>query len=303
MELLNVSYTKVVSKGNYTNADLLELEKNYAITINELGKSANTAPLLKNYAHLQAFYLNKADEAMTLLEETIALPALSAPIQAECKLELADIMLMTGNIWDASLMYSQVEKANKYDVIGQEAKFRNARIYYYTGDFAWSQAQLDVLKGSTSKLIANDAMDLSLLISDALAIDTNEVPLEMYAMADLFAFRNKDEVAIKLLDSINKTFPNHALADEILFKKAQIELKHAKYAEAIVFYEEILKNHSEDILADDALFNIADINENQFKNYDKAKELYQQLLEKYPSSLYVVEARKRFRKLRGDSIN
>lgn len=303
MELLNVSYTKVVSKGNYTNADLLELEKNYIITINELGKSANTAPLLKNYAHLQAFYLNKADEAMTLLEETIALPALSAPIQAECKLELADIMLMTGNIWDASLMYSQVEKANKYDVIGQEAKFRNARIYYYTGDFAWSQAQLDVLKGSTSKLIANDAMDLSLLISDALAIDTNEVPLEMYAMADLFAFRNKDEVAIKLLDSINKTFPNHALADEILFKKAQIELKHAKYAEAIIFYEEILKNHSEDILADDALFNMADINENQFKNYDKAKELYQQLLEKYPGSLYVVEARKRFRKLRGDSIN
>ncbi|MBL7889997.1 MAG: tetratricopeptide repeat protein [Bacteroidia bacterium] len=303
MELLNVSYTKIVSKGNYTSADLLELEKNYVITINELGKSANTAPLLKNYAHLQAFYLNKADEAMTLLEETIALPALSAPVQAECKLELADIMLMTGNIWDASLMYSQVEKANKYDVIGQEAKFRNARIYYYTGDFAWSQAQLDVLKGSTSKLIANDAMDLSLLISDALAIDTNEVPLEMYAMADLFAFRNKDEVAIKLLDSINKTFPNHALADEILFKKAQIELKHAKYAEAIVFYEDILKNYSEDILADDALFNIADINENQFKNYDKAKELYQQLLEKYPGSLYVVEARKRFRKLRGDSIN
>jgi tetratricopeptide (TPR) repeat protein len=303
IELLNVYYQKVVAKGNYTSADLTELEKNYNSTIKELGKSASTAPLLKNLAHLEAFYLNKTDEAMALLEETITLPQISAPVQAECKLELADILLMTGDIWEASLRYSQVEKAFKYDEIGQEAKFRVARISYYTGDFAWAQAQLDVLKGATSKLISNDAMNLSLLISDALAIDTNVIPLQLYAMADLFEFRNKDDVAIKLLDSINKTFPNHALADEIIYKKAEIALKHNQYTEAAAFYEELLKNYGEDVLADDALFKLADLNENQFKNIDKAKELYQQLLEKYSGSLYVVEARKRFRKLRGDSIN
>ena len=303
IELLYVYYQKVVTKGNYTATDLTELEKNYNTTIKELGKSASTVPLLENLAHLQAFYLNKPKDAISLLEETIAIPQLSPQVQADCKLELADILLMTGDIWEASLRYSQVEKAFKYDEIGQEAKFRNARISYYTADFKWAQAQLDVLKGATAKLISNDAMDLSLLISDALADDTNEAPLAIYARADLLAFQNKDSLAKITLDTINTLFQNHALADEILFKKAQIDLKHANYAEAATYYEAILKNYGEDVLADDALFKLADLNENQFKNIDKAKELYQQLLEKYPGSLYVVEARKRFRKLRGDTIN
>lgn len=303
MELLDVSYQKIVLKGNYNLIDLTELEKNYQITIAELGKSANTAPLFKKLAHLQAFYLNKPADAITLLEEAITLPQLSLPIQAECKLELADILLMTGDIWEASLRYSQVEKSFKYDAIGQEAKFRNARISYYTGDFMWAQAQLDVLKGATAKLIANDAMDLSLLISDALAIDTNIAPLMIFSRADLLAFQNKDEQAKITLDSINTLFPNHALADDILYRKAQIELKHTRYTEAAAYYDTIVKNYGDDILADDALFKLAGLNENQFKNLEKAKELYQQLLIKYPGSLYVVEARKRFRKLRGDAIN
>lgn len=303
IELLNVYYQKVVTKGNYTALDLTELEKNYYSTIAELGKSPSTVPLLKNLAHLQAFYLNKTDEAKALLEEAINMPQLSPSVQADCKLELADVLLMTGDIWEASLRYSQVEKAFKYDAIGQEAKFRVARISYYTGDFAWAQTQLDVLKGATAKLIANDALQLSLTISDALAIDSNEAPLELFAMADLFAFRNMDDKALQLFDSLNKTYPNHALADDIVYKKAQIALKHMEFEKAAGYYEEIIKNYGEDILGDDAMFKLADLNENQFKNIEKAKELYQQMLEKYPDSLYIVEARKRFRKLRGDSIN
>lgn len=303
MELLNVSFTKVVTKGNYTSADLTEMEINFNITISDLGKSAGTEPILKNLAHLQAFYLHKSEDAIALLEETIALPQLTPQAQADCKLELADILLMTGDIWEASLRYSQVEKSFKHDEIGQEAKFRNAKISYYTGDFKWAQAQLDVLKGATAKLIANDAMDLSMRISDALAVDTNEAPLLMFARADLLAFQNKDEQAVVTFDSINKFFPNHALADDILYKKAQIALKHADYIKAAAYYDTITKNYGEDILADDALFNLADITENQFKMPEKAKDLYQHLLEKYPASLFVVEARKRFRKLRGDMIN
>lgn len=302
-ELLRVSYQKIVSKANYTATDLTELEKNFKAIIAELGRSASTAALLKNLAHLQAFYLNKTNEAIALLEETINVPQLDPHTQADLKLELADILLMTGDIWEASLRYSQVEKSFKHDPIGQEAKFRNAKISYYTGDFGWAQAQLNVLKGATAKLIANDAMDLSLLISDALAIDTNVAPLMIFARADLLAFQNKDEQAMLTLDSITILFPNHALADDILYKKANIELKHAKYNEAAALLENIVKDHGDDILGDDALFKLADLNENQFKNLEKAKELYQQLMEQYPGSLYVVEARKRFRKLRGDIIN
>ncbi len=238
-----------------------------------------------------------------LLEEVIALPKLSPQVQAECKLELADILLMAGGVWEASLRYSQVEKAFKHDAIGQEAKFRNAKISFYTGDFKWAQAQLDVLKGATSKLISNDAMNLSILISDALAIDTNVVPLLYFSRADLLAFQNLDDQAIQTLDSINILFPNHALADDVLYKKAKIVLKHSKYDEAAVLYNKIIQEYGDDIIGDDAMFNLAELNEYQFKNTEKAKELYQQLLIKYPGSLYVVESRKRFRQLRGDSIN
>lgn len=311
-DLLDVYYQKIIVKGVYTTDELLELEKNYYTTLNELGKEAGdfytgnqtgSNILIKRLAHLQAFYLNKPKEAIRLLEEAIELSNLPVSAKAECKLELADILLMTGDIWEASLRYSQVEKAYKYDVMGQEAKFRNAKISYYTGDFKWAQAQLDVLKGATSKLISNDAMDLSLLISDALAIDTNIAPLMIFSRADLLAFQNKDDQAIITLDSINVLFPNHALADDILYRKAKIELKHSKYTEAAAFYDTIVKNYGDDILGDDALFKLADLNENQFANPEKAKELYQQLLIKYPGSIYVVESRKRFRKLRGDTLN
>jgi tetratricopeptide (TPR) repeat protein len=302
-ELLNASYQKIISRSTYTQLELAELEKNYQATILELGKTEDNIVLLKNLAHLQAFYLYKPTEAIALLEEAIELPHVEPHIKAACKLELGDILLVTNDIWEASLRYSQVEKEFKHDAIGQEAKFRNAKISYYTGDFKWAQSQLDVLKGATSKLIANDAMDLSLLISDALAIDTNIAPLMVFSRADLLAFQNKDAQALITLDSINTLFPNHALSDDILYRKAALELKHGKYTEAAALYENILNNYGSDILADDALFKLADLNEHQFKNINKAKELYQQLLEKYPGSLYVVEARKRCRTLRGDTIN
>lgn len=302
-EMLNAAYLHITSKSNPSTIELTDLEKNFLSTIEELGKNVNSVTLLKNLAHLQAFYLHKSTEAIELLNEAIDMPQIEPHLRASCKLEQGDILLATGDIWEASLRYSQVEKEFKHDAIGQEAKFRNAKISYYTGDFKWAQSQLDVLKGATSKLIANDAMDLSLLISDALAIDTNIAPLLIFARADLLAFQNKDDQAIQTLDSISVLFPNHALADDILYRKAQLAIKHAKYNEAGAFYESILTNYGSDILGDDALFKLADLNEFQFKNTDKAKELYQQLLEKYPGSLYVVEARKRFRKLRGDTIN
>ena len=119
----------------------------------------------------------------------------------------------------------------------------------------------------------------------------------------MFLFTDYINQSVVTFDSINKLFPNHALADDILYKKAQIALKHADYTKAAAYYDTITKNYGEDILADDALFNLADITENQFKMPEKAKDLYQHLLEKYPASLFVVEARKRFRKLRGDMIN
>lgn len=303
MELLNSLYKKVTAKFTYTQSDLLELEKNYLSTLEELGKYAGTAILIKNLAHLEAFYLNKTKEAAILLNEAIQLPGINEQTQAECKLELGDISLMTGEIWDASLLYSQVELDFKHEPIGNEAKFRNAKLSFYNGEFKWAQAQLDILKGATQKLIANDAMSLSLTISDNLKEEGDSLALSLFSKADLSAFRNQTDKAFGILDSILKKFPGTSLADDILFKKYQICLRSGRFTEAADNLEKLLKDYSFDILGDDALFKLAELNEFNLNAPEKAKQLYEELLTKYPGSLFTVEARKRFRKLRGDSVN
>lgn len=303
MELLNTLNQKITTTNSYKPAELIELEGLYIATIDELGKSAATLPLIKDLAYLESSYLQKTDEAIRLLEEAIAMPRAKPHLQAECKIALADVQIMTEEIWDASLLYSQVEKDFKYDQLGEQAKFKNAKISYYTGDFKWAKAQLDVLKGSTSKLIANDAMQLSLLITDNTGIDTTTVPLVMFASSELLFLQHRDSFAILTLDSINLLFPGHALADDILFQKYRIFLKQQDFTAAAHSLQQIVDVYSSDILADDALYLLAQLYHFNLNDLEKAKSLYEILLSDYPGSIYSVEARKRFRFLRGDTIS
>jgi tetratricopeptide (TPR) repeat protein len=303
IELINSVNMRITSSGTYTDADLLKLEGDYTSAFNELGRNASTAPLIRGYAHLKAFYMHNTDDAITLLQEAIDLPNLGAQFIAEAKLELADIYVFSGGVWDAALLYGQVDKDFKNDAIGREAKFRNARLSYYLGEFDWAKDQLSVLKAATSQLISNDALSLGLLITDNTNMDTVTTSLLMYSRADLLSFQNKDSIALITLDSILKQFPNHSLTDEVLFKKAQIMKKEGKFPEAVAFLKEVIEKYPDDILADDALFQTGVIYELQLNDKEKAKASYEQLLTKYPGSLFVVDARKRFRLLRGDKVN
>ncbi len=303
MELLNTLNQKITTTGNYKQTDLFDLEKLYSTTIEELGKSAATIPLIKDFAYLEGTYLRKPEEAIRLLEEAISLPRARSQMQAECKIALGDVLVITGEIWDASLLYSQVEKDYKYDQLGEQAKFKNSKISYFTGDFKWARAQLDVLKGSTSKLIANDAMHLSLLITDNTGIDTTTNPLIMFARAELLSIQHQDSISMLILDSINLLYPGHALADDILFQKYRIFLKQQNFLEAANSLQKILDNYSTDILGDDALFLLAQLNHFNLNDLEKAKALYEKILVDFPGSIYTVEARKRFRYLRGDAVS
>jgi len=305
IELINAINLKITNSNSYTQSDLIKLDADYQATINELGKSANTAPLIRGYAHLKAFYIHQTEQAITLLQQTIDLPNISQPFKAECKLELADIDVFIGDVWEAALLYGQVDKDFKNDALGREAKFRNARLSYYLGEFDWAKDQLNVLKSATSQLISNDALSLALLITDNTNMDTDTTyqALLIYSRADLLAYQNKDSLSLQALDSILNQFPNHTLIDEVWFKKAQIYKKQGRLELAIPFLQDIIEKYSTDILADDALFQLADIYQNKLSNKDKAKELYETLLTKYPGSLYAVDARKRFRALRGDKVN
>lgn len=303
MELLN-SYNKKITEENvYTKADLQKLESDYELTLTELGRSGRTAGMIRGLAHLRAFYLDKIDSAMSDLEAAIDYPGISAQTKADCKLELGDVYLFSGNVWDSDLLYAQVDKDFKHDPLGQEAKFRGARLDYFRGDFLWAQAQLDVLKSATSQLIANDALSLSLLISDNMGLDSTTDALMLYARADLLSYRNKNDDALIVLDSIHLLYPTHTLADDAWYKEAQIMDQKRNWAAEDSLYGKILEFDSASVIADDALYQRALLQETKLNNKTKALELYQDLIVKYPGSVFVVEARKKYRHLRGDVLN
>ena len=278
-----------------------ELAVQYRDAIDEMGMSGNSIELVRDLSELLAYQLQQPDSAISLLERAVDARGINAKEEAWTKLMLADMLLAQGDIWDASLLYGQVEKRFKEDLLGAEAKFRNAKVSFYAGDFNWAQAQLDVLKGSTSELIANDAMDLSLLITDNLALDTVTKPMELYATADLLIFQNRLEEALTTLDSINNGFPEHSLSDEILFQKGRIAEKSGEFQKAADYYRSVIEDYNSDILADNALFKLAKVQENHLDDNAGAAESYKKLMVEFPGSVLVEEARRRFRFLRGDS--
>jgi len=276
------------------------LEARFSQTISDLGPNPESARLLREQAQLNMLYLQDGEKAIVLLDSAIRAPGLSSSFVAQCKLDLGDVLVAEGFVWDAFLYYSQVEKDFKQDILGAEAKFRTARIYYYMGDFDWAQGQLDVLKASTSKLISNDAMDLSLLITDNYSLDTIVRPMQLYAKADLLTFQNRLDEATITLDSLSNEFPIHPLEDEIIYQRAEIAKKLGDFTKAAEYLKEIVELYFADILADNALMDLAELQERYFKDNETAMEYYQKLFTEYPASLYSAEARKRFRFLRGD---
>ena len=300
--MLSAAFEKT-TESHYTQAELLTLEKQFTEALQALGKNSITAPLMVQQAQLEAFYLDKVAEGRKILEEVIAMPALSSNYIAEVKLALGDIMILDGDLWEASLTYSQVDKDFKHDAIGREAKFRNARLSYYLGEFEWAEAQLNVLKQATSQLISNDALDLALLISDNIGDDSITEPLQIYSRAELLAFQHKNDLALQTLDSILVLYPGRKITANVWFKKAGIYITKGDFDSAITLYSDIVKNYADGVLADDALFRIGTIYENNLKDIEKAKSTYEQFIDKYPSSVFIAEARRHYRLLRGDKIN
>lgn len=291
---LEVAYAKVESRLTTDSKSLTELQARYLATFDELGKNERTIPLMRNYAALTAYHGGDPQAAVDILDDVLALPKLQAHVRDEVKLELADMLLFAGQTWDASLLYMQVDKANKDDILGAMAKYRNARLSYFNHDFEWANSQLKVLRASTSKLVANDAMELSLLISDNMEDDSTYGMLELFADADLLLYQNRLDSAWDGFDAISRSVLSHPLFDEVLMRKAQIRMKQARYTEADSLLQRLIDFYPEDITADDALFLMAQLNEDHLDNPTKALECYEKLLVDYPTSLYVDRARKRY---------
>ncbi len=301
--LLDVLKTKTLVPSIVTGADIQNALNAYRDFLNEFGRNSQTIQVIRDYAMLEARYANNPDTAISVLEQIIAQPGGTKVLKAQCKLDLGDYYIIAGNVWDATLVYMQVDKDFKEEPLGEEARFRNAKLSFYKGEFEWAQAQLDIIKSSTSEFVANDAIALSVFITDNTGLDTSTEAMSIYARADLLLFRNRYDDALFTLDSLVKKFPDHSLVDDVFYEKALIFMKKNDVINAVKYFEDINQKFSTDLLADDAIFDLADLYENAIHDNEKAKELYKQIITEHSGSLYVIEARKRYRALRGDSVN
>ncbi len=301
LELINIKYVKFQNRTLKTNTEIEKIIKDHEDVINLLGKKNETILIMRDLAHIVSFYEKKQEKGKEILISILENGNYSDQNLAYVRMELGDILLSQGKKWDAILYYSQVEKKFKHDVIGQEAKFKKIKVDYFNGDFNWAQAQLDVLKKSTSKLVSNNSIELSLLITDNLNLDTTKTALELYAKAELYIFQNNYTEAMGLFKKIETSFPDHSLTDEILFKKAFINIEKKKYNDALIFLEKICQKYgNESILFDDALYKQGYIFETILKDNQKAKEKYEKILLEQPGSIFLAEARKRYRRLRNN---
>ena len=285
--------------------EITKLIADYQTFIDESAQSvvtANEAVLeaMRSQALLYAFYKGNMTSAIEILQKVAESPRASPELQAMVKLDMGDIYVLLNEPWESTLLYSQVEKANKEELVGYEAKLRNAKLSYYKGDFELAQSHLDVLKEATTREIANDAMSLSLLIQNNTALDTTSTAMKSYADAELLLFQNKPTEALAKLDSMLQIYEGHDLSDEIYWLEAKVNNRLGNFEQTIKKLEKIRELYPKDILGDDALFMMGTVYEEQLEDETKAMEIYTQFLKDYPGSIYVADVRKRFRNLRGD---
>lgn len=288
---------EAVTDGNYD-----DIQKRFDDLFAKYPRDYRTVLLQRDYANFIAFQKEQPTAAIAYLKETIQQP-LNKRQSATIKLALGDILVYKEQFNQALIYYSQVQKALKNDVIGQEARYRVARTSYYKGDFEWAEAQLKVLKSSVSQLIANDALKLKLIISDNSLEDSTQTALKKYAKADLLSYQLKDTEAIKQLEDILQNHKGEKIEDEALLMQATLLEKRGEFDKARLNYKKIIEFFKEDILVDDAYFAMAKLYLNHFDDPNTAKDYFEEIIFNHQDSIHYVEAQKAYRKLRGDTIN
>ncbi|MEL6973820.1 MAG: tetratricopeptide repeat protein [Bacteroidota bacterium] len=282
--------------------EYLAIDKKFQSLLEEYANIAQTEYLEIAYADFLTFKKNTPAPAIALLKQNLE-PNLDRMTKARIKMALGDILVYDQKFNQALITFTQVQRSLKNDVLGQDARFKVAQTSFYKGDFDWALTQLKVLRSSTSQLIANDAMQLSLIISDNSLEDSTQTALKKFARADLFAYQNKTEEAIQILNDILENHKGEKIEDEALLKQGGLLESKGKFEEAKFNYQKIAEFFADDILADDAHFALGELYRNQLNLPEKAKEHYEKIIYDYPNSYYFPKARKHFRRLRGDVVN
>lgn len=301
IQLINAKY-ELALQGKIELVAVRALADEFSQIITQYGINNQTIFALKKLSYLQAYYLNDLPAAEKTLEQALKVPGLPGLEIGQLKIDLGDIYVLNKQPWEAVLVYEQVAKQYDNLPVASDARFRSARLSFYQGNFKFAKSQADVLKASTSQLMANDAINLSLLISDNLQHKNDSLALMMYADAEMLQFINNNAAALKKLDSIDIAYKNNSLADDILMAKAKIFIKENDFINAESGLKQLIANHANSIWIDDAIFTLAELYESKLNNLEEAKKLYQRIITDFPGSMLNTEARKRYRNIRGDNL-
>ena len=277
------------------------LAEEFKTDLAQLGHSVHGTQGMQLLSSLYIRKLHEPMRAVEFLQSAVNSPAYSAKDRSLLKLELADAWLAAGDVWESDLLYGQVDREFKEDPLGQEARFRRARLAYFRGEFEWAQTQLEVLKGATTQLISNNAIRLSLLIQDNIGIDSNEHAMHLFSQAELLMMQGRWKEAGIHLDSLDSLYKTATLRDEVAFARAQMLEEQGYWEEAAAAYEKVATVYSYDILADNALYRLGMISLEKLKDDKRAMKAFETLILQHTGSLFVVDARKHYRKLRGDA--
>ncbi|MGB3606322.1 tetratricopeptide repeat protein, partial [Psychroserpens sp.] len=274
---------------NAESSKLKDIDEKFQQLFEAYGLYEQTLALQIAYGNFLAFHKQEPKLASEFLKNSLKLK-ISTFQEATVKLKLGDILVFQERFNEALIYYTQIQTNLKNSTISQEARFKVAKTSYYKGDFDWAESQLKILKASTSQLIANDALELKLLISDNKDEDSLQTALKLYAKADLLSFQNKNEVAIVLLDKILLEHKGETIEDQALFMQAKLYEKTKQIDKAVASYSYIIDNYRDEILADDALYYLAELYENELDQPEKAKALYETIIFKHQDSIYFIEA-------------
>ena len=313
-EILNfiLQNTKDLDLLIQTNSYLMQIkidkaqEKDYPIINTELQQllatyeiTPFTLSLQIIQAHFLAFNLKKTEEGKAIVKKALELN-LNDYQKADAKMELADILLLEEKFNQALIYYSQIQLDLKNDVMAHEASLKAAKTSYYKGDFEWALKQFKELKAANTQLIANDALEYFLLINDNTVADSTQTALKQFAKGDFLIYQNKKPEAIAQFQSILKAFKGQEIEAVTLLRLGKIYESQKDFSSALSQYQQIIDNHSDGIYVDEALFFSAEIYNDELKDTEKAKPLYEKVIFNHQDSIYFVDARKKYRELRGD---
>lgn len=295
-----------------TNASLMQIKIDKAAEIDYPAITIELEHLLATYgvtpftlslqiiqAHFLAFNLKKTEEGKAVIKKALELN-LNEYQKADAKMELGDILLLEEKFNQALIYYSQIQLDLKNDIMSHEASLKAAKTSYFKTDFEWALKQFKELKSANTQLIANDALEYFLLINDNTVADSTQTALKQFAKGDFLLYQNKKQEAITQFQNILKSFKGQEIEAVTMLRLGKIYESLKDYNSALSQYQQVIDHHSDGIYVDEALFFSAEIYNDELKDTEKAKPLYEKVIFNHQDSIYFVDARKKYRELRGD---